>query len=133
MSPKVKEIFEPHMIAQTLKKDFERVIGSLEMVEFEKRNYYKSAMTRSADEQLVKMLVFKLDQYRKGWVSANMMSTNELWEKSKLLDEQREQLKVDAIKINQLVNEMIIILKPNMDEEKLKQLRDLETEIRKYE
>jgi hypothetical protein len=127
----VDEIFEPHMIAKSLKLDFQNVINSVEMNEFEERNQYKSAKTRQGDEALVKMLVSKLDKYKNGWVSCNMMMTGELWNKSKLLDEQRKELKYDYKIFNEIINKLIVSIKDRIPEDKLNELRDLERKAKK--
>lgn len=128
-----EEIFKPHMIAKSLKVDFQNVVNSAEMIEFEQRNEYKSAKTRQGDEALVKMLVSKLNQYKNGWVSCNMMMTGELWNKSKLLDTQREELKSSAKALSSSLTSLIVSIKESIPEDKLKELRELEIKLRNNE
>ena len=131
ISNEIKEIFSEHMINETLKKDYEKVINSEGIKQFIKRNEYKSAKTKEADEKLVNSLLFKLNQYRQGWTKANMLKTAELWNKSQMLDKQREALIQDAESINGKVNDMIVQIKDKVPESALKSLRELEIKMRK--
>ena len=67
-----------HRINETLQKDFDRLMNSQHIIEFHKRNEYKSAKTRESDEALVNYLLNKLRTYHHGWVKCNTSKTIEL-------------------------------------------------------
>lgn len=131
VSNEIKGIFSEHMINETIRKDYEKIINSEDIKQFLKRNEYKSAKTKEADEKLVNRLLFKLNQYRQGWTKANMLKTAELWNKSQMLDKQREDLIEDARSLNASVNDVIVIFKEKLPESALKSLRELEIKMRK--
>lgn len=119
-----------HRIAKTLKRDFENVMSSEYINQFHQRNEYKSAKTKKADEDLVNYLLGKLKQYSHGWIQCNANKTAELWNKSRALDDQLESLRKEANLLNDLINQMIVIVKDKLPYETLKSLRELEIKYR---
>lgn len=119
-----------HRIAQTIKQDLYRVKTSAQMDAFHRGLEYKSNKTKQVDLDLVNMLINKLEQYAEGWVQANALKTAELWNKSQMLDEQRETtynaLKPELDRVNDLANEIIIKYKSKFSPEILQNLRNLE-------
>lgn len=136
MTEETKQLFEPHMIARSLNQDFNSILVSPEMDEFTKGLSFKSDISKEKDKALMNLLLNKIKQYKSGWIKANMLSTAELWNKGLLLDEQEQSVKPRhealiecAESLNNCLNRVIVIMKENIPENALKELREMEREL----
>lgn len=120
-----------HQISETLKEDFQKVIDGPHLREFEKRNEYKSAKTRKADEALVKFLIDKLNSYKNGWVAANACQTLSLKTLHNQVEADRQTIDKALSAFNDLLNRFIASIAHKIPAEKLGELRGLEMEYRK--
>jgi len=112
-------------ISEAINKDYQKVITSAQMSEFKKNLKYKSEVSRKTDEQLVSMILTRLEMYKNGWVMANSAKTVNL---ASAADEIQEAWKL-IDHFNNTLNNLIKLLRPNIPENILKELRGLEREL----
>jgi hypothetical protein len=134
MIEEIKEVaFTPHIISKSINKDFNSILNSPEMAEFKEGLQYKSAISRAKDERLMNLLLNRLTLYKKGWIQANALSTSELFSKSQAIDKTYLELSEVSDNLNDMINQIIIMFKESIPEEKLNQLRDLERNIKQIQ
>ena len=114
-----------YKISEAINKDYQKVINSAQMSEFKKNLKYKSEVSRKTDEQLVSMILTRLEMYKNGWVMANSAKTVNL---ASAADEIEEAWKL-IDHFNNTLNNLIKLLRPNIPEDILNELRSLEREL----
>lgn len=120
---------DKHAIAKSINSDFNKILKSNEMVQFQKGLEYKSPKTAEVDKAIVQLLLTNLEVYKNGWIMANASKTINLSQKETNANE----LFYEFRRINDALNQFLKSISGIIPKEKINALRGLELEIRELE
>ena len=129
----MEDQFTPYKISKSIKADLEQTIKSPILKSFRNRLQYKSPKTAEEDEAAMIFLINKLEMYAKGWNTANMKSVGELLSANDFVESEKKQLYSILDLQNDVVNRVIKMYAPQMDQDTLQELRNLEIAFRSTE
>ncbi len=122
---------EKHKIAEAIEKDFNKILKSDELQAFEKSLEFKSPRSAQVDKDLFNMLLGRLKMYKNGWIQANSLSTVNLSAKDKNYKQLFKEFRELSTHLNEIIK--VAIKHGLVSEEKLTELRSIETELIKLD